>query len=105
MTIRRQAGQPDPSSGDPDMIRPGPYLLGCCALLAAAPLWAAPPTPEEMAGGIDKRIEAGWKKAAVEPADDASDGEFVRRAYLDLVGRIPTVSETRKFLDDKRSDR
>jgi hypothetical protein len=87
------------------MIRPGPFLLGCCALLAAAPLWAAPPTPAEMAKNVDKRIEAAWKKAAVEPAAPASDAEFVRRAYLDLVGRVPTVSEVRKFLADKRSDR
>lgn len=87
------------------MIRPGPFLLGCCALLAAAPLWAAPPTSGEMARAIDKRIEAAWKKAGVEPADDASDAEFARRAYLDLVGRIPTVSEMRKFLADKGSDR
>ena len=87
------------------MIRPGPYLLGCCALLAAAPLWAAPPTPAEMAKSIDKHVEAGWKKANVEPAADASDAEFARRVYLDLIGRIPTVSEVRKFLADKRSDR
>src|SRR5262245_40999664 len=87
------------------MIRPGPYLLGCCALLAVGPLWAAPPTSAEMAKRIDGHLDAGWKKAAVEPAADATDSEFVRRVYLDLIGRIPTVSETREFLADTRSDR
>ncbi len=37
------------------------------------------------------------------PAQD--DAEFVRRVYLDLAGRIPTVAETRSFLADKKNDR
>jgi|GEM_PF-6004147 len=28
------------------------------------------------------------------------DAEFLRRGYLDLVGRIPSVVEARAFLDD-----
>ena len=29
-----------------------------------------------------------------------SDGEFIRRAYLDLVGSIPSVAQTRAYLED-----
>ncbi len=31
----------------------------------------------------------------------SSDGEFLRRLYLTVVGRIPSIEETRAFLDDK----
>jgi hypothetical protein len=32
---------------------------------------------------------------SIHPAPRATDEEFLRRAYLDLTGRIPRVSETR----------
>ncbi len=50
-------------------------------------------------------IEAGWKKAKVVPARICSDDEFLRRAYLDLLGRIPTVEEARGFLATKAPDK
>lgn len=48
-------------------------------------------------------IEDAWKKAGVKPARIASDEEFLRRAYLDLLGRIPTVQEARAFLNTRES--
>jgi hypothetical protein len=54
---------------------------------------------------IDHHIAAGWKQNGVKPAVPADDAEFLRRVYLDLVGRIPSVTEARKFLDDKSADK
>lgn len=46
---------------------------------------------------IDRLVAA----AQVGPASPlASDGEFLRRVYLDLTGEIPSSAETRAFLDD-----
>src|SRR5438067_1675048 len=42
---------------------------------------------------IDRAIAAGWDQAKVKPAKPAMDDEFLRRAYLDLLGRIPNVQE------------
>jgi hypothetical protein len=54
---------------------------------------------------IDKLIAAGYPDHAKQAAPRADDAEFVRRVYLDLTGTIPTVAETRAFLDDKSSDK
>ena len=45
-------------------------------------------------------MAACWAEAKVRPVSRADDGEFLRRASLDLVGRIPTAAEARDFLDD-----
>jgi hypothetical protein len=64
------------------------------------------PLPEnELARQVDEQLTALWQKNGIEPAGQASDPEFMRRAYLDLTGRIPTVSEVRTFLDDKSPER
>ena len=62
-------------------------------LLLVAQLDAAPPTPREMAAKIDQHFEAFWKKNKVKVNPPASDSEFVRRAWLDLIGIIPPLNE------------
>jgi hypothetical protein len=58
---------------------------------------------EPLYARLDKLIEA--KAADVEIAPPADDAEFLRRVYLDLAGRIPTVAEATAFLSDKSDDR
>ncbi len=53
-----------------------------------------------LAARIDAVLAARWAKSGLRPAAIADDGEFLRRAYLDLVGKIPTAAEARDFLDD-----
>src|SRR5438445_12208990 len=52
---------------------------------------------QALAARIDHHLSAGWKTANVEAVPLAGDAEFLRRAYLDLAGRIPTVAEARAF--------
>jgi len=47
---------------------------------------------------IDELIEAQAGKHTV--ASTSGDAEFLRRVYLDLAGRIPTVGEARAFFND-----
>lgn len=50
---------------------------------------------------IDQQIRQGWQDNEIEASAAASDEEWVRRIYLDLLGRIPTMEEARKFLADE----
>ena len=61
--------------------------------------------PVKVAILIDKRISSGWERAGIHPAKGIDDETFLRRVYLDLVGRIPTVSEARYFLSQKSSNK
>src|SRR5258708_33641893 len=83
-------------------FRSGAALLG--ALLLAAPSSAAPPKADryrgadELAARIDRLMDNAWKKANVTPARPADGAEWLRRIYLDLAGRIPSLNVTRTFL-------
>ncbi len=37
----------------------------------------------------------------IKPSDVATDEEWVRRVYLDVLGRIPTLEEVKAFLADE----
>lgn len=52
---------------------------------------------------IDEHIAA---RAEARPmSQPANDAEFLRRIYLDLAGRIPSVEESRSFLADQAPDK
>ncbi len=70
-------------------------VILCIAAVAAS-------AAEPLHVRIDKLIDAGQ----VGPQSDlAKDGEFIRRLYLDLLGRIPSSAEARAFIDDKAADK
>jgi hypothetical protein len=50
---------------------------------------------------IDRHIFAKLERHRMNPSELCSDETFVRRAYLDLLGVIPTGDESRSFVLDK----
>jgi len=52
---------------------------------------------------IDRLVFAQLQKLRIAPAGLASDSIFLRRAYLDALGILPSVEETRAFLSDRDS--
>jgi hypothetical protein len=61
-------------------------------------------TPEHVAL-IDEHIMNGWKSNKTFPSDRCTDFEFIRRATLDIVGRIPTVEEIARFMKEPETKR
>jgi len=58
-----------------------------------------------VAAEIDRLIEVQWEANGVTPAPAAEDAEVLRRAYLDICGRIPPASAVRDFLADESPDK
>jgi hypothetical protein len=54
---------------------------------------------------IDLYIEEGLKTEGLERNEPVSNEFFVRRVYLDVVGRIPTYDELTEFMKSKSEDR
>jgi Protein of unknown function (DUF1549) len=46
---------------------------------------------------INELLGKAWAENKIRPSQRCRDTEFVRRAYLDLVGRIATPAEVRYF--------
>lgn len=57
------------------------------------------PVAKRSSNQIDALLARSWKEAGVKPNPPASDEVFVRRVYLDVIGRIPTYEESKRFLD------
>ena len=81
----------------------------------AAPVWAGPAPADAdrraredaraLAAKIDQLIAARWAADKVTPAPLGDDGIFQRRLSLDVIGRIPSIAEARRFLDEPSSEK
>jgi hypothetical protein len=50
---------------------------------------------------IDKLVFGRLEQLGIQPANICSDAVFVRRAYLDVIGTLPTAQEARIFILDQ----
>jgi hypothetical protein len=61
--------------------------------------YEAPKTPEN--NYIDTLVNTKLRKLRINPSKLCTDEAFLRRAFLDVVGVLPTPGEFRKFMADK----
>jgi hypothetical protein len=54
---------------------------------------------------IDELVFAKLKELKIPPALLCSDGVFLRRVYLDMIGTLPTAQEAKDFLQDKNPEK
>ena len=64
-----------------------------------------PPVIEDRDHPIDRIVDAYWAEQGVSRPQALSDEKFARRAYLDLIGLLPTPVELNRFLADDRPDK
>lgn len=95
--------------------RPGITLgvLGAGAILAVAlssPVLAQEPESSAPPSGgkvkvdyIDELLDSALEEAEISWSNQSTDAEYLRRAYLDILGRTPNVQEAASFLNTKDS--
>lgn len=73
------------------------------AFVPARPDYRWLPIPEH--NEIDRHVFAKLKTLRTLPSALSSDSTFLRRAFLDTLGVLPTAAEARDFLNDSRADK
>lgn len=118
-----KAQEPEKPHGDCELFGPkqarfaplrnrnagGPLVLALSELTASVTASLPPPPPDSRTGRgpapasgnlIDNYIFAALNEKNVRPAAPTTDAEFLRRASLDLTGRIPTSDRVVAFVND-----
>jgi hypothetical protein len=54
---------------------------------------------------VDEFVATKLVKLGIHPSGLSTDEEFLRRAFVDLIGTLPTADEVREFLKDERPDK
>ncbi|VTS07187.1 DUF1549 domain-containing protein [Tuwongella immobilis] len=71
-------------------------ILGSTASVAAQSKVPVSPQTQK----INELLNKGWEDNELKPSRRTTDYEFIRRVFLDLLGRIPTPEEIRDFVDN-----
>ena len=71
-------------------------------VLSLAPCFAG---VSEHSSKIDQLVEAALAKQNIKPNADADDQVFLRRTFLNIAGRVPTIEEAEAFFDDGKHRR
>ena len=61
--------------------------------------------PQQVATVIDRHINQFLVSASLQAAPLSDDAEFLRRVFLDVIGRVPTAKQAAEFLDSAEPDK
>ncbi len=63
------------------------------------PIVPIPSSSIAMTSRVDQLVDALWLEKEVMPVGPATDEAFLRRVYLDVIGRVPTIGEYDQFFE------
>ena len=69
------------------------------------PIVPIPSSSVAMASRVDELVDELWAEKDVTPFDQTDDETFLRRVYLDVIGRVPTVAQYDQFFELDAKDR
>lgn len=101
-TTATAAGPSSAATTEPAAVR---NQLATTAVAGAASLGWSPLAPvnlsrDDVVKQVDSSLTRLWKERSVVPVAVATEEALLRRVYLDLIGRTPTVNEIRTYLQD-----
>lgn len=99
--------EPAPVPSSPPSVALGSPQPALPAPSDTSPQAAAPrgAPAEEIVQFVNHHLEATWQAAGVRPAPPASEGEWCRRLFLRVLGRVPSPEELTAFASDRRADK
>ena len=59
----------------------------------------------QLSAEVQKHVERSHAAKGIKPNAPVSDETFLRRVYLEVVGRIPSLAESTRFLESKAADK
>lgn len=95
-----KGGSPIPK--DPDNPEAGNSSQSLAHSIYAKEGVKGPPKPKNR---IDELVFKKLQEMKIPPALPCSDGVFLRRVFLDVIGTLPTAQEARAFLEDQDPDK
>lgn len=103
------------AAGEVSIVGPGEGAVKAWFLNANVLAFVSVPYPGESSSAaiaaaprrnfIDERILTKLESLNLPPSPPVDDAQFLRRAFLDAIGVLPTVAETRAFLADQDPDK
>ena len=87
------------------MARYGSFAVVSQAIILQKDTQLAWPEDAQPKNYIDEFVFAKLKKLRIPPASLANDSVFLRRVYLDVLGVLPSVEETKAFMADAAPDK
>lgn len=82
-----------------------PLTLAALTFLGYAGLQAKAPDTRTASQQIDSILAKNWEAHKLKGNPAVDDNTFVRRLYLDIIGRIPTTREADEFLSSKDAEK
>jgi hypothetical protein len=85
------------------LTRPALALAFACGLAGSSPSANAQVPPQTQT--INELLAKTWEDNGLKPSAKANDFQFIRRIFIDLIGRVPSSDEVRDFERDTASNK